>query len=58
MLAVRTECQPKKITLMRLFAEPRVRIVEDLIRLEVKHGNGLLGQRFLRAIAVVRGPQR
>src|SRR5579864_552501 len=53
MPTVRTERQPKKIALMRFLTQSRLRIVEDLIRLQIKHRDRLLSHCFLRAIAVV-----
>src|ERR1700723_2580627 len=53
MLAVRTKDQPQKITLIGLVAQPRVRIIEEMIIREIKYRDGLVRQALLRSVAVI-----
>src|ERR1017187_10979757 len=53
MLTIRTERQAQEVALVRFIAQPRVGILDDLVTLQIEHRNGLMRQRFLRAVAII-----
>src|SRR6202044_90662 len=54
MFSIGAKHEAKKITLMRVLAESLIRIIRQLIRLQIQHRNRLRPQRFLSSVPVVQ----